>query len=171
MMRTFKLSSCGKCLKVLPVVAGMILMAGGALCAPVDSQNNQPLGAGGQTAAAPVSGAEPVSKVVPCSSCPTSVSAAATSSTSSVSPVGPVPASSPFARRLVLSNMEILGGGHLHRLSSRPPVFGPLKLKKHQESREERFLHLLFLVCALIGVFVAILALRSIPPASSKKES
>jgi hypothetical protein len=66
----------------------------------------------------------------------------------------------------VLTNLCLIKGLSNQRKSSRKPFQGLIKhISRADVSREEKFLQLLLTSVSSVGIFVAILALRSIPPA------
>lgn len=69
-------------------------------------------------------------------------------------------------RNSSLTNLCLIKGLSNQRKSSRQPFQGLVKhVVRADASREEKFLQLLLTSVGSVGIFVAILALRSIPPA------
>ncbi|MBN8662440.1 MAG: hypothetical protein J0M35_18870 [Candidatus Obscuribacter phosphatis] len=83
-------------------------------------------------------------------------------STALLPPVFSLPALS-FEKVSTLSNAELLSGPPRRRHSSKP-IFRPLPpYHAVANKREKRFVHLLLTSLGFVGIFLAVLALRSMP--------
>jgi hypothetical protein len=73
----------------------------------------------------------------------------------------------PIDPTVPLRNAELLNRLDEDRLPTRPRRFLKLKYKQVRRAKDEQILQLLLVCVGFVGVFVAILALRSVPPSRS----
>ena len=66
-----------------------------------------------------------------------------------------------------LRNVDLLNSLDDDRLPTRPRRFLKLRFKQVRRAKDEQILQLLLICVGFVGVFVAILALRSVPPSRS----
>jgi len=66
-----------------------------------------------------------------------------------------------------LHNVELLDRLNDDRLPTRPGHFLKARFRQVRRAQDEKILQLLLICVGFVGVFVAILALRSVPPSRS----
>ncbi|MBU6454267.1 MAG: hypothetical protein KGS72_20990 [Cyanobacteria bacterium REEB67] len=76
-------------------------------------------------------------------------------------------ATAPAGAELPLSNIDLLNKMDDDRLPTSPRRFLKMRFKQVRKAKDEKILQLLLVCVGFVGVFVAILALRSVPPARS----
>ena len=76
-------------------------------------------------------------------------------------------ATAPVGAELPLSNIDLLNKMDDDRLPTSPRRFLKMRFKQVRKAKDEKILQLLLVCVGFVGVFVAILALRSVPPARS----
>jgi hypothetical protein len=154
-----------RCVPLLSAAAVAVNMAG-FFCLPLAAQNDPSASNGiapSTAAAAAAPENSPFLAPAPVAS-GTPVAPAGGTVTNLLSVTG---AAAPAGAELPLSNIDLLNKMDDDRLPTSPRRFLKMRFKQVRKAKDEKILQLLLVCVGFVGVFVAILALRSVPPARS----